>query len=79
MQIAPWELSVRSSSPLPSFIVALFLAAAIFNRLVLHSHRCVQAVQKAKRDWGKNKHRSEYFIENFHRKACISPVIKAPL
>lgn len=30
----------RSSSPPLSFIVALFCAAAIFNRLVLHSHPC---------------------------------------
>ena len=32
------NLQICLSSPLPSFIVALFCAAAIFNRLVLHSH-----------------------------------------
>lgn len=34
---------------LPSFIVALFGAAAIFNRLVLHSHPCRLTSLKAKK------------------------------
>ena len=40
MRMVASNLQFCLSSPLPSFIVALFCAAAIFNRLVLHSHPC---------------------------------------
>lgn len=44
VQFFPW-------CPLPSVIVALFCAAAIFNRLVLYSHPYRLTAVKAKKGW----------------------------
>lgn len=57
------------SSPLPSFIVALFCAAAIFNRLVLHSHPCRLTVPKAEKG-GKMLARVWVFYINFQQTGC---------
>lgn len=57
-----------------SFIVALFCAAAIFNRLVLHSHPCRLTVLKPMKGW-RCQHESECFTDISTKKLCIKKCV----
>lgn len=78
MRTVAQNLHFSSSSPPLSFIVALFCAAAIFNRLVLHSHPCRLNTLKGKTKAWKCCLSLELFREVSANKWCVLMIPNTP-